>query len=168
VTGTVIMAKPDSFYSYNASADSWRGLVKNPIFNFDAAYAGFFSISTYGVIALASTYSYPVLLYKYADPAAVESNINGSPLKTATLSAIPNPSGGNIRLIINSGSMHGVTGRLGIFDMNGRLVLGGQVDLTALATDGLALEAAGLPVGVYTAKLSFKRQCLICKIILQR
>jgi hypothetical protein len=72
VTGTFLVLNKDSLYEYLSANDTWRGVARNPIFNFYSLYMVSVPINTYGVVAFLSDYQWPVLLYKHAGNASME------------------------------------------------------------------------------------------------
>ena len=64
VTGTLLYMNKDAIYAYNAAKDKWYPVARNPL---STSEQGIIPISTYGVLAICSSASTPVLLYKFAD-----------------------------------------------------------------------------------------------------
>jgi len=64
VTGTLLYMNKDAIHAYNAEKDKWYPVARNPL---STSEQGVIPISTHGVIAICSSSSTPVLLYKFAD-----------------------------------------------------------------------------------------------------
>lgn len=140
VTGTLIVMTPDSLYAYDAAADTWGAICKNPISTISIGYSAVIPISTYGVIAVLNASSWPVLLFKYADPVSVERN---SLPAQENLMVSQNPVHAGSRVIISSSC----PGKATLFNMNGKRAASFDLD------NGKAVwNVSGFPAGVYFLK----------------
>lgn len=63
VTGTLLYLNKDAMHAYNAGKDKWYTVARNPL---STSEQGVIPISTYGVLAICSAASTPVMLYKFA------------------------------------------------------------------------------------------------------
>lgn len=68
VTGTLLYMNKEAIYAYNAGKDKWYPVARNPL---STSEQGIIPVSTYGVLAICSASSRPVLLYKFADKPGV-------------------------------------------------------------------------------------------------
>lgn len=151
VTGTLIAVQHDSLYAYDPDQDRWTGLIKNPLPA--DAMIGVFPIGTYGVIALCSSSSWPVLLYKHAATVATEKAPKTA--ETDVLSASPNPFNGQTRISIGTDRPASVS----IFDMNGKKIF------QALIRGSVVWKAGNAPAGVYVVVVKKGMQRLAKQII---
>lgn len=121
VTGTLIVMKTDSLYSYNSSLDTWSAICKSVISNISIGYSAVVPISTYGVIAIMSAASWPVLLFRYANSISVEQiGINTNQTSNMLLLS-PNPFTKKLN-IISSGIKSGTRLSIRITNLNGTLI----------------------------------------------
>lgn len=158
VTGDIIVIRSDSLYRYDADNDAWRGIVACPAAIKNNVHAmGAVPISTYGVIALLSVSSYPVLLYKYAGGAAIEKDAAGSPVQAPILRAEPNPfhSGVTVSCVLAPGQ----SGEYRIFNVHGREVFKADLRDAKIGKQGILRwngrdrSGSPLPAGCYVGTL---------------
>jgi hypothetical protein len=155
VTGTIIVMKPDSLYAYDAETDRWAGVVKNPVSMLDAGHMSIIAVNTYGVMAILSTSAWPVLLFKYAEPVAVEKG-PASAANTIPLQASPNPFREQVRLSSGRGVME-----ISVFNTAGKRVF------QAFSGD-VVWKTDRMPAGVYLVRAKSASGVVARKIILQR
>lgn len=159
VSGKLIMVCADSLFAYDEANDVWQGIAKNPITNYSSGHEGVFSIPTYGVIAITSISSWPVLLYKYANPVAVEKNkVNEQPAISG-LSVSPNPCHSSVTIRLNGVGRS--DGLINIFDCSGKKIRAFQVNpggLTTAIWDRRNESGQLMPRGVYMAAMRAEEQ----------
>lgn len=157
VTGTLLVLANKQFYAFNAAADEWS-LISGDIstiaglktFAEGATVAA--PISTWGVNAFISNYMYPVMLYRYSDPVAVEKPLPKAANSGLTLNASPNPFSTSVSLSWTaSGSAKEAAG-IAVYDLSGRKV----ADLSGRVTEGSTVtwQAGDLSQGIYIVRLT--------------
>lgn len=155
VTGTLIVMKPDSLYAYNAETDRWSAIVKNPVGMLDAGHMSIIAVNTYGVMAILSTSSWPVLLYKYAEPVSIEKG----PVPAESMipmQASPNPFRNQIRIHCGQGATE-----ISVYNTAGKMVF-------KAPSDDVIWKADKMPAGVYLVRAESASGVVARKVILQR
>jgi len=137
-TGRIIVIRSDSLYGYDDADDSWHGIVACPavIRAYLGSQAGVIPISTYGVIAILSISSYPVLLYKNADMNAADDGRGAAVLPAGEFGLFPNPVSKGRSLRVDARGVE----KLSVYAPDGRRIAG--------LVPGKAWRA-NVPAGVY-------------------
>jgi hypothetical protein len=168
VSGDYLYLMNDSLYCYDIVSDRWESVMKNP---FGAYFNAVVTpIKNYGVVMFVSTYSWPVVLYKHADPTRVGKNVPAAQVNGPVISVSPNPFVGAVTMNVNGirrGDPVGRPCRLAIYDTHGRMVHTLSATSYQLSA-GITWNPAGLPSGIYIAKINAGKKTYSKRLILQK
>lgn len=173
VTGQIIVIQMDSLYGYNERDDTWHGIVACPysVSTYLGGHVGVIPISTYGVIAILSTSSYPVLLYKNAEMTDVEKGRSAAGLPLFQVNTAPNPFHTASRVEISIPVRESVN--LSVHDMAGRLVrqmADGTLEAGPHHYSWDASDEKGRPVpaGIYIVRMQAGATVSVKKLIREK
>jgi hypothetical protein len=161
VSGHYLLMTQDSLYEYDIIADAWSAVCPNLLktaFSPEKGVVGV-QIAAYGVMAfLDRNMSYPIVLYKLANPTGAEHG-NAQAKGAAAVSVSPNPFRSSVNIRLPEGAT-----TCSIHDLNGRLLK----RFVPGAAGGLTWNAGNAPAGLYLLHAEISGKTHTLRLLLQK